>query len=265
MRHVVHVACDDHRFGRCCTDLGQIVVVHDQTAVFHQHGSTVVRDDHIRMILLDRLRHVVTPDGVAADVERLFIGAAEDESGGVTARNLRAVNGVDLDDLRVAPCDAVFDHPDVLHAGERQIVRVLPVDGIDRTILVQPLAGLAVGSETDVVQMHVGADVGVHALVDFLDGHGQGVQRARKPLVLRLHGFPGGALVEDVLLARVAAAVHGAHHRDHGEASAREARRQPRVDQKGLSCVGDFDGRAADLLKFHEGCLLICFCVFNLT
>ena len=259
------MTCDDHRFGRCCTDLCQIVVVHDQTAVFHQHGSTVVGDDHIGVILLDRLRHIIAPDGVAADVERLFIGAAEDESGGVTAGHLRAVDGVDLDDLRIIKGDPILHHPDVLHAGERQIVRVLPVDGIDRTILVQPLAGLAVGSETDVVQMHVGADVGVHASVDFLDGHGQGMQRARKPIVLWLHGFPGGALVEDVLLARVAAAVHGAHHRDHGETSAHKARRQPRVDQKGLSCVGDFDGRAADLLEFHEGCLLVCFCVYNLT
>jgi hypothetical protein len=91
------------------------------------------------------------------------------------------------------------------------------------------------------------------------------MQRARKPLVLRLHGCPSRALVKDVLFARVSAAVHGAHHRDHGEATAHKARRQPWVDQKGLSGVGDFDGRAADLLEFHEESLLVCFCVFNLT
>ena len=207
------------------------------------------------MIFPDGLCHIVAPDRVAADVKGLFAGAAEDESGGVTARNLRAVDGVDLDDLRISPCDPVLHHPDVLHTGELQIVRVLPVDGVDRTLPVQSLAGLAVGSETDVVQMHVSADVGVHALVDFPDGHGQGVQRAREPLVLRIHGFPGGALVEDVLFARVAAAVHGTHHRDHGKAAAGETRRQPRVDEKCPAGVGDLDGGTADLLKFHNGFL----------
>ena len=204
------------------------------------------------MVHGNRLRHLIAPYRVTGHIESLFIWAAENIATGVTARHLCPMDGLDLDDLSLTIGDPILQHTHIFHARELQIIGVLPVDSVNRNVLIQFFTAFAIETQANVVQMNMAAQIGIYIPINSRNRHGQRLHGAHNPFLLGIDRFPGSAVVDHIFLARVPSPIHGNDHRKQPKATCHILGRQPGINEKCFTVVSDFNGCIADLLKLHS-------------
>src|SRR5687768_4826513 len=75
--HRFHVAGDEDRLGCGLIDLGNILLAHDDGAETDDLGIAAIQNDDIRLMRFQDVLHMLIPDRVTCQIERLLIGVFE--------------------------------------------------------------------------------------------------------------------------------------------------------------------------------------------
>ena len=158
------------RSGFC--DALHILIVHNESAVFHGLGGAAVERNDFRPVGFDGLCHFGIPDGVTREVECLFPDGFKNHADGVSAGDDRPMTGRNADEFCLAKIHAFRrKNRHIAKAGFAENGSIILVLANDRDILMERCTYRPIGLHIDVVGMDMRHQITVNALQRFLDGH----------------------------------------------------------------------------------------------